>query len=582
MANNNSTYKPINEGSTSLVIKTNGKEIDCYAFINSVTVYEEFNQIAKAEIVFSDGGTDDDSFEIGNSDTFAFGKEIEILCNYEDKNPATIFNGVIVKNTMRLTGNASELVISAKHKAFHMTQIRHTCCFSDMSDSDAMNDIIQRYGIEADVEDTTATHESIMQYNATDWDFINMRAEANGKLLCTSPDGIKIASPNVNESPVIQIDNGFNIQEFEADICGETQFSKYETHAWQPTEQEETEFSADGSKHDVEQGDLASSEIADMMKNDDYVANVMSSQNNDDTISAYTESVAMHKTMSRIKGKATFAGHAPIHPGDIVTFDRLGKRFNGATIVSSVVHDIESDWTTTIQFGLDDMPYAEKFDNIVEQPASGLLPGVNGLQIAKVTQLSGDPLGEDRIQVKMVYGSESLLWARIAVLDAGNERGTFFMPEVDDEVVLGFIDDNPNNAVILGMLHSSQAPVPTEITDDNFTKGIYTREKLKLEFDEDKKSVKIETPAGNLLSLSEDEKAISIKDQNGNKIILNEDGIAIESAKSLTLKAAQDIKIEGNNVSVDAKMNAAFTGKTEAKVESSAKAVLKGGIVQIN
>ena len=46
MANNNSTYKPINEGSTSLVIKTNGKEIDCYAFINSVTVYEEFNQIA--------------------------------------------------------------------------------------------------------------------------------------------------------------------------------------------------------------------------------------------------------------------------------------------------------------------------------------------------------------------------------------------------------------------------------------------------------------------------------------------------------------------------------------------------------
>jgi uncharacterized protein involved in type VI secretion and phage assembly len=168
------------------------------------------------------------------------------------------------------------------------------------------------------------------------------------------------------------------------------------------------------------------------------------------------------------------------------------------------------------------------------------------------------------------------------VLDAGKERGSFFMPEVDDEVIVGFVDDNPNNAVVLGMMHSSKLPVPTEITDGNNLKGFYSREKMKLEFDEEKKAVVIETPNGNQLSISEDEKAISLKDQNGNKIVLNADGIVVESTKALTLKAAEDINIEGNNVNVKANMAFKATGNTGAEVSTTATAVLKGSIVQIN
>ena len=582
MDNSSSIYKPINEGSVSLVIKTGGMEIKCNAYIISVTVFEEFNKIATAEILLNEGGMDNDSFEIGNSDTFLMGKEVEIACGYETGKTSVIFKGIVVKHSVKLNDSRSEILITAKHSAFRMTKLRKNMRFSDKKDSEVISDIIRKYNVDSDVEDTTVVHESLVQYNATDWDFVNMRAEANGKLLLTCPDGVVAKSPDVKAGAVIQIDNGFNLRDFEANLDGETAYPKYEANVWIEPDQTLNKLSVDSGKYDVPQGDEDSNKLAKKVSAPDFQVNMMSSQTNTDALSAYMDAVSLRNNLSRIIGKTTFSGYAPIHPGDIICFDRLGKKFNGNTIVTSVVHDIDSDWSTTIRFGMDDFGYAEKFDNIMERPASGLLPGVNGLQIAKVFQLAGDPLGEDRIQIQLVHGEETKLWARVAVLDAGKERGSFFMPEVDDEVIVGFVDDNPNNAVVLGMMHSSKLPVPTEITDDNNLKGFYSREKMKLEFDEEKKAVVIETPNGNQLSISEDEKAISLKDQNGNKIVLNADGIVVESTKALTLKAAEDINIEGNNVNVKANMAFKATGNTGAEVSTTATAVLKGSIVQIN
>ena len=244
-----------------------------------------------------------------------------------------------------------------------------------------------------------------------------------------------------------------------------------------------------------------------------------------------------------------------------------------------------------MQFGLSTETFAQAYD-LRPMPAEGLLPAVSGLQMGVVTVLEKDPLGEDRIKVRLplVSKKEEGVWARLATLDAGKQRGTFFRPELGDEVVIGFLWDDPRHPVVLGMCHSSAKPAPEAAKNKNHRKGFVSREKLKFIFDDQKKVVLLETPGGNRVTLSEEAKGIVIKDQNGNKITMDKEGIKIESSKNLTLKAAKDIRIEsGANLDVKAQASLTAAGSTSAEisgasttVKGSAKTVIQGGIVQIN
>ena len=157
-----------------------------------------------------------------------------------------------------------------------------------------------------------------------------------------------------------------------------------------------------------------------------------------------------------------------------------------------------------------------------------------------------------------------------------------WMPEIDDEVLIGYLNDDPRNPVVLGMLHSSAKPAPLTASDDNHEKGIITRDELKVLFNDDLKSLELSTPKGNKALLSEDEGGISVEDENGNKITLSSDGIVIESVKDLVLKATGDVKIEGVNIEAAAQAEFKAEGSAGAELSTSAIAVLKGSLVQIN
>ena len=299
----------------------------------------------------------------------------------------------------------------------------------------------------------------------------------------------------------------------------------------------------------------------------------------------------MKERLAKVRGRAKFQGFAGVLPGNIIEVTGIGERFQGKMYVSGVRHTVANgNWETDVQFGLSPDLFAETY-NLRPMPAAGLLPAVCGLQIGVVTVLENDPDGEDRIKVRLplVSAAEEGLWARVATLDAGKERGTFFRPEIGDEVVVGFLNDDPRHPVILGMCHSSAKPAPEPAKDTNHRKGYVSREKMHFVFDDEKKIIVLDTPGGNKLILSEEDKGIVIADQNGNKITLNDSGIKIESTKELTLKAAQDIKIEGLNLDLKAQsaFKASGTGSAEVSgasttVKGSATTVIQGGMVQIN
>jgi len=159
----------------------------------------------------------------------------------------------------------------------------------------------------------------------------------------------------------------------------------------------------------------------------------------------------------------------------------------------------------------------------------------------------------------------------------------FFRPELNDEVVVGFINNDPRHAIVLGMLNSSAKPAPLQAADDNNEKGYVSRSEMKMIFNDDKKSIQIETPAGNKLLISEDEKKIHLEDQNGNKFTMSQDGITIESVKDINLKAQGDIKAEASaNVNIKGSAQTKVEGSGGAELSSGGSTTVKGATVMIN
>ena len=233
----------------------------------------------------------------------------------------------------------------------------------------------------------------------------------------------------------------------------------------------------------------------------------------------------------------------------------IGTRFNGTTLVTGIRHRIDAQgWQTDVQFGLSAERFAARPD-IVDLPAAGLLPAVHGLQIGIVDAFAEDPDKQFRVKVILpgIDAENGAIWARLASPDAGKDRGYFFRPEPGDEVVVGFFNDDPRQAVILGAMYSAKNTPPKDVaqlTADNIDKAIVTKKGTTIKFDDQKAAVSIVTPEANTIVLDDDAQTIQITDQHGNAITMDQDGITIKSAKDVKIDASGNVEITGQKVDV--------------------------------
>lgn len=561
----------------SSAILVNQKELDYRFRVVSVSVVKEFGKISHAEIVLLDGDVATGKFEASDTGELSIGNDIEIQAGY-DENDQTVFKGIIVKQTIKVDEESSTLMVTAKNKACKMAAARHNEVYTEKSDSKIIKEIIERSGLTSEVGDTSFEHKSLTQYNCSDWDFINIRAEVNSMLVYTGDDSMIVSKPNLKGETKLEINYGSTIFDFEAELDGSNAFSKYMAATWNFIEQKVENVSQENGTGETSQGNLSSSDMASAMKNDTCEIPVQSTFTDQTELEILLDSMVLRYNLSRITGRIKTYGFADIHPGDMIDLQRVGERFNGKTIVSGVEHEIaEGGWYTTIRFGMDGSEYAKKYDDVNGLQASGMLPAINGLQTAKVMQFQDDPEDEGRILVRLsnfASGDQEGVWARIATFYAGDKRGSFFLPEIDDEVIVGFIDDHPDNAVILGSLNSSSLPPPQQTDDNNNIKGIYTKSGIKLEFDDKETSFSVTTPKGNVFSIIDD-KSISLKDKKGNSIVMDSDGITIEASSG-------NVTLKGKNVEIEAQGSFIAKGNTGAELSTSANAVIKGSMVQIN
>ena len=261
----------------------------------------------------------------------------------------------------------------------------------------------------------------------------------------------------------------------------------------------------------TDSGNLSPSELSDVIGGDPHLLR-HGGKLSEPELQAWADGRLLKDRLAKVRGRVRFQGFGGVTAGRRGRGRPASASASPASSTSPACATRSPTATgrPTSPFGLDPGDATPPPTRSPRRPRGGLLPAVNGLQIGIVTALENDPDGEDRIKVRLplVSDSEEGVWARLATLDAGDERGTFFRPEIDDEVVVGFLDGDPRFPVVLGQCHSSAKPAPEPAKDDNHVKGYVSRSKMKLTFDDDKKVVVLETPAGNKLTLSEDDKTV--------------------------------------------------------------------------
>ena len=558
-----------------------GTELSKVHQVKQITVTKQVNRIPTAQIVLIDGEASERDFALSNEDLLIPGKEIEITAGYHS-DEETIFKGIIIKHNLKIRTNTTHLVVECKDKAVKMTVGRKSGYFYESKDSEIIEELLGKYGLEKDVEATSHLHPELVQYHASDWDFMVSRAQANG-MLCFIDDGkVTIAKPDLGQSEIETVTYGASMLDFDAEIDARHQVKKVASYGWSHADQELLEI--DGSDPSASgNGNLSLGDLSDIIGLDTLELR-HGGKITDTELQNWADAKWLFQQMAKVRGRVRFQGIPAVKPNTVLKLDGVGDRFNGNVFVTGIGHTLsEGNWTVNAQFGLNPEWFSETVD-MHAQPASGLLPAIAGLQVGIVSQLEDDPDGEERILVQMpiINNKEQGIWCRIASLDAGENRGFFFRPEIGDEVIIGFINEDPNDAVVLGQLHSSAKPAPLVAKDDNHEKGLVTRSEMKVLFDDEKKSILISTPAGKIVTLDEDQDVIIIEDDHSNVVTLDSAGITMESAGDISIKASGDVNIEGTNVGITANAEFKAEGSAGAEVSTSAIAVLKGSLVQIN
>jgi len=564
---------PIAAEHREFTVKVDGEPVPKAHALQSASITTVVNRIASARLTYVDGAAGQGDFPLSNQDLFKPGARISILAG-AGGDPALVFSGIVTGQRLRVReASPSTLVVECRHAASRLTLVRRSANFFEQTDADAISALLDAAGLAADVDSTSVTHAQLVQHDCSDWDFINARAAANGLLVHTRGADLAVKAP-VLASPVADLRFGATILAFDAEIDGRQQTAAVQVLSWAAADQQVAQadaqtpaftppgnFSADalaeGAGSEVQQRHHAALDEGEAL--------------------ALGHAAWQQARLDLASGRVQCVGMATVLPGDTVSLSGLGARFSGDVLVTGVRQEFDTTqgWKTHLQFG-STAPDAALRERLQSHRTATLLAPVAGLQAGVVTDIE-DPTGEFRVRVRLplVNDGDDGLWARVATLDAGNQRGFFFRPEVGDEVLLGFLDDDPRQPVLLGMLHSSALAPPLQPTSANPQKGYQSREGIQLLFDDEKKSVSLITPGGNSLVLSDDAQGITLKDQNGNKIVLGPEGIVIESSKALGLKSGTAGSLEGGT-SLDLKAGTALTCEGTASTD-----IKSGGVVKV-
>ncbi|HEX8137119.1 MAG TPA: phage baseplate assembly protein V [Pyrinomonadaceae bacterium] len=180
-----------------------------------------------------------------------------------------------------------------------------------------------------------------------------------------------------------------------------------------------------------------------------------------------------------------------------------------------------------------------------------------------------DPEGQGRVKVTLPWspdtsGGRYEAWARLATLMGGNNRGSWFVPDVGDEVLIVFEGGDPKRPYVVGGLWNGTDSPPASMDSNNTQKVLRSRNGVKITMDDTdgQEKLVLETPGGQRMTLKDGPGTVEIVDSNGNSIKLEPSGITITAAAKVTINAST-VEVSASMVTVNSGMSK-FSGVVQA------------------
>lgn len=580
------------QGMVRFTVQCDGKPLKSTYQLVSFVVNRQVNRIGKAELVFKASVQQGVAFDELDDDLFLPGTEISLAAGYGEEEE-NLFVGTVIAVQLSINEHDGlQFVVECRDYAYPMTQVAADVVYEDQSDSDIITAVLANYGaLQATVQAVGPTQANSVQFSCTDWDFVRNRARANGAVIIVEDKKISVMPPTLSGDAELRITYGLDMIDFQAELSAAKQPASVEARAWDANTQALLVATSNAAALN-DQGNVTTSQLAEATHNNTRHVNAAIADN--EALQAQANAEQLWAGLSRIVGTCTFTGSAKARIGELIELAGVGSRFNGLAYLGGVEHHFsDAGWTTTAFLGL------PQDDPTTATAQHGAVPS-QGLQIGVVTQIEEDPRAENRIAIELplLEQSSTKLWARLASSWASDAYGALCVPDVGDEVVVGFQQGDPAQAIVLGSLYSSKRAPHQAWDQENNWHGLQTKSGITIGLDDKEQAIQVETPGGIKILANDDKKSLTMEDMNGNKLSFSSDGIQLEAAKEITIKAqagininagaklAQsgktDVSIQGMNVAVKADASASVKGSASAELSATGQTVVKGAMVMIN
>ncbi|UFH33160.1 phage baseplate assembly protein V [Chryseobacterium sp. C-71] len=517
----------------------------------------ELNKIPSAKFTFIGSNADVDQETVQPTDDLKKGQQIEVKVKVDNR-PQTLFKGFIKSIEKSISESSVTLRIECKDDAYQLTTISE----ERENNSQTFEDKLKLFTKGLTLSDTLLGKEwgqENISHNVhtIPWDYLVGFLDSIGMM-------VNVRNGEFNALDILEAvpeekyaaENGINVFAFSGREDESKKLSKASIEYWDPSSQ---------SMEKIEAEQDAEKNIKTLTLNESRFLT--------STMTRMANTFLKKSAHAVIQGNITTYGNLEAKAGDFLICNKISKEIDQKKLlISKEFHTFENaSWKTEYTLGLESVQSFTETNSLsipAQQAQTGQTNSVSGLQIGVVTQIEEDPDNQFRIKVRIPALSENGegVWARLSNVFSGNEMGSFFIPNVDDEVIVGCLGNNPDTPIILGSLYSAQNAMPFPIEKENYTKAFVTKEGTKIQLDDEKKSIELSTKKGNKLLISDDEKGFILEDENGNKILMNADGITLDSSKDLILKARMDFKMDS----------------AKAALSASATMDVKGSIIKLN
>lgn len=475
------------------------------------------------------------------------GKSLQIMAK-TDRQEKTLFDGEIVEIEPDFGPSTQRLLVRAFDRLHRLARGRHVRSFINVSDDDLVKKLAQEVGLQAQVGSASQVYAYVFQNNETNLEFLQHRAASLGYLLYVLGKTLHCEPLQTSGDP-LELEWGSGLHEFHPRLTTINQLNGVTARGWDPAHRQEIVGQAQNSQgmpqtgQQQNGGDLALS--AFQVRADTLVAGVpIRAQAIADRLA---QAVADRAAGRFIEADGVCGGNPSLIASVSVKIKGVGDRFSGTYFVTSTLHIYNAQQGYLTHFSISGYHPSTLFSLLTRAEEERLI-APPGLVIGVVTD-NQDPQHMGRVKVKYPWLSSEHAsdWARIVSPGAGNKRGLEFLPEINDEVLVGFEMGDIHYPYVLGGLWNGQdaPPEPQASSGGKVQKRvILSRSGHKIILDD-----------------SDGGGGITIEDKNGNKLLLDSSSNALQitvrgdttlkAQGNLTLEAQGQVQIKGMGISVD-------------------------------